>query len=88
MTKEMIKVLDSYFGTSASVSGTYPAPYSGFRGNLTVTVRRADVERSIVSGELDKRPVVLDVMEQIKKTGSVPSGYFPWIAQRAKELMK
>lgn len=88
MTKEMIKILDSYFGTSASVSGTYPAPYSGFRGNLTATVRRADVEKSIVSGELDKHPAVLDAIEQIKKTGSVSSRYFPWIIQRAKELIK
>lgn len=88
MTKEMVSVLNSYFGVASSVSGVYPIPYCGFCDPLTATVRRADLERSIMSGELDKHPAVLDAIEQIKKGGRVTSNYYPWIIQRAKELAK
>lgn len=87
ISKQMKNVLDSYFGPNKSVSGDYPIPYAGFVGSTRATVLRAEVEAEIESGKLDMHPAVLDSIEQLKETGKVSSHYFPWVIQRARELI-
>lgn len=87
MTKEMKCVLDAYFGPNKSVSGDYPIPYTGFVGRTRATVLRAEVEAKIESGQLDMSPAVIDSVEQLKTQGKITSRYFPWVIQRARELV-
>lgn len=87
ITKEMKCVLDAYFGPNKSVSGDYPIPYTGFDGSTRSTVLRAEVEAEIESGKLDKRQAVIDSVEQLKTQGKITRRYFPWIIQRARELV-
>lgn len=87
ITKDMKCVLDAYFGPNKSVSGDYPIPYTGFVGRTRATVLRAEVEAEIESGRLDAHPAVIDSIEQLKAQGKITSRYFPWVIQRARELV-
>lgn len=87
MTKEMEKIFDDYFGKLTKIDGEYPIPYQGFQGNRRITIDRTDIELLIESGALDNHPAVLDSINQLKQKGHVSSNYFPWIIQRAKEIL-
>lgn len=88
ITKEMEKVLDNFFMGESVIHGNYPDPGIGFPVNTSITVYRANIEKQITSGEIDRHPATLDAVEQLKNKGKITSNYFPWIKQRAKELLK
>lgn len=45
------------------------------------------ITKEIESGKIDRHPGTLDALKQLKTKGKITSNYFPWIKQRAKELL-
>lgn len=87
ITKEMERILDAYFMGKPAISGNYPNPGIGFPVDTAITITRAKIEQEIESGKIDRNPATLDALEQLKSKGKITSHYFPWIKQRAKELL-
>lgn len=88
ITKEMASVLDAYFMGQSAISGNYPNPGIGFPVDTSITITRATIEQEIDTGKIDIHPGTLDALKQLKTKGKITSNYFPWIKQRAKELLE